>query len=100
MTEVRKDRVAALKSVQPVKLNTSSTANVLMESMQDAAIQGIGDEDGDIVADEEEATRLIHEVDRRLSWTYPYEAATQVAASTSVTELKTLLTMQDHPQYK
>lgn len=95
MTEVRKERIAALKAVQPVKLVTSSTVGELTKSAQDTANQNIGDEGADTVALQQEDTRLINEVDQRLSWTYPYEAATQIAASTSVTELKTLLAMQD-----
>lgn len=95
INEVRKERIAALKAVQPVKLVTSSTVEELTKSAQDTANQNIGDEGADIVALQQEETRLINEVDQRLSWTYPYEAATQVAASTSVTELKTLLAMQD-----
>ncbi|WP_340013829.1 helicase-exonuclease AddAB subunit AddA [Paenibacillus sp. FSL K6-1318] len=95
MTEVRKERIAALKAVQPVKLVISSTVEELTKSEQDMANQNIGDEGADTVALQQEETRLIREVDQRLSWMYPYEAATQVAASTSVTELKTLLAMQD-----
>ncbi|MGO4732090.1 helicase-exonuclease AddAB subunit AddA [Paenibacillus sp. 2KB_22] len=95
MTVVRKERIAALKAVQPVKLVTSSTVEELAKSAQDTANQNIADAGADTVALQQEETRLIHEVDQRLSWTYPYEAATQVAASTSVTELKTLLAMQD-----
>lgn len=95
MTAVRKERIAALKAVQPVKLVPSSTVEGLTKSAQDTANHNIQDADADTVALQEEETRLIREVDQRLSWTYPYEAATQVAASTSVTELKTLLAMQD-----
>jgi len=95
MTVVRKERIAALKAVQPVKLVTSSTVEELAKSAQDKANQNIADAGADMVALQQEETRLIHEVDQRLSWTYPYEAATQVAASTSVTDLKTLLAMQD-----
>ncbi|MGG4399536.1 helicase-exonuclease AddAB subunit AddA [Paenibacillus amylolyticus] len=95
MTEARRERIAALKAVQPVKLVTSSTVEELTKSAQDTANQNIEDESVDTVALQQEETRLISEVDQRLSWTYPYEAATQVAASTSVTELKTLLAMQD-----
>lgn len=95
MTVVRKERIAALKAVQPVKLVTSSTVEELAKTGQDTANQNIADAGADTVALQQEETRLIHEVEQRLSWTYPYEAATQVAASTSVTELKTLLAMQD-----
>ncbi|WP_339256480.1 helicase-exonuclease AddAB subunit AddA [Paenibacillus sp. FSL R5-0713] len=95
MTVVRKERIAALKAVQPVKLVTSSTVEELTMNAQDTVNQNIADTGADTVALQQEETRLIHEVDQRLSWTYAYEAATQVAASTSVTELKTLLSMQD-----
>ncbi|GAS83115.1 helicase-exonuclease AddAB subunit AddA [Paenibacillus amylolyticus] len=95
MTEVRKERIAALKAVQPVKLVIPATVEELTKIAQDTANQNIGDEGADTAALQQEETRLINEVDQRLSWTYPYEAATQVAASTSVTELKTLLAMQD-----
>ncbi|WP_336761959.1 helicase-exonuclease AddAB subunit AddA [Paenibacillus sp. USHLN196] len=95
MTEVRKERIAALKAVLPVELIPSSTVEKLTESAQNAANLNFGDEGADPGISQEEETRLIREVDQRLSWTYPYEAATQVAASTSVTELKTLLSMQD-----
>ncbi|WP_458123469.1 helicase-exonuclease AddAB subunit AddA [Paenibacillus sp. Z3-2] len=95
MTEVRKERIAALKAVQPVRLAPSSTVKELTESAQNVANQNFGDEGTDPGISQAEETHLIREVDQRLSWTYPYEAATQVAASTSVTELKTLLAMQD-----
>ncbi|WP_339236041.1 helicase-exonuclease AddAB subunit AddA [Paenibacillus sp. FSL R5-0517] len=95
MTVVRKERIAALKAVQPVKLVTSSTVEELTMNAQDTVNQNIADTGADTVALQQEETRLIHEVDQRLSWTYAYEAVTQVAASTSVTELKTLLSMQD-----
>lgn len=95
MTEVRKERIAALKAVQPVNLVPTSTVEELTESAQDAVNQNFGDGDGNKFVIQEEEARLIREIDQRLSWRYPYEAATQVAASTSVTELKTLLAMQD-----
>ncbi|WP_211745497.1 helicase-exonuclease AddAB subunit AddA [Paenibacillus sp. Marseille-Q4541] len=37
------------------------------------------------------------EIDGVLSWSYPYMASAQTAASTSVTEMKALLAMQEHP---
>ncbi|MGN7414199.1 helicase-exonuclease AddAB subunit AddA [Paenibacillus sp. SAF-068] len=95
MTSVRKERIAALKAIQPVKLVSSSTVEELTQRAQDTANQNIQAAGADTVALQEEETRLVREVDQRLSWTYAYEAATQVAASTSVTELKTLLAMQD-----
>lgn len=36
-------------------------------------------------------------IDEVLSWTYPYTASAHTAASTSVTEMKALLAMQEHP---
>lgn len=97
MTEVRKERIAALKAVQPVELFPSPTEIEMSQDGQDAALRDIGDEDVSSAAGLQKGIQLIREVDKRLSWTYPHQAATQVAASTSVTELKTLLAMQDHP---
>ncbi|NEU63210.1 helicase-exonuclease AddAB subunit AddA [Paenibacillus sp. ALJ109b] len=95
MTEVRKHRIAALKAVQPVELFPSSTEDEMIEDTQDATPRDISEEDVFTIG-EQEGIQLLREVDKRLSWTYPHQAATQVAASTSVTELKTLLAMQDH----
>lgn len=95
MTEVRTERIAALKAVQPVKLIPSSAEQVQVEGSPDATLAGTRQEDGSAEAIEGIGW-LNREIDKRLSWTYPHEAATQVAASTSVTELKTLLAMQDH----
>ncbi|QLG39259.1 helicase-exonuclease AddAB subunit AddA [Paenibacillus sp. E222] len=95
MTEVRKHRIAALKAVQPVELFPSSTEEEMMEDTQDAAPRDISEEDVSTIG-QQEGVQLLREVDKRLSWTYPHLAATQVAASTSVTELKTLLAMQNH----
>jgi len=96
MTEVRKHRIAALKAVQPVEeLFPSSTEEEMIEDTQDSTPRDISEEDV-FTVDEQEGVQLLREVDKRLSWTYPHQAATQVAASTSVTELKTLLAMQDH----
>ncbi|OAX47287.1 helicase-exonuclease AddAB subunit AddA [Paenibacillus sp. AD87] len=95
MTEVRKHRIAALKAVQPVELFPSSTEEEMVEDTQDAALRDISEEDVFTIG-EQEGVQLLREVDKRLSWAYPHQAATQVAASTSVTELKTLLAMQDH----
>lgn len=39
------------------------------------------------------------EIARRLEWPYPFAAASGIAAKTSVTELKSLLSMQDQPSY-
>lgn len=71
MTEVRKERTAALKAVQPVKLVTSSTVEELTKSAQVTANQNIGDEGAATVDPQQEEARLINEVDQRLSWTYP-----------------------------
>jgi len=95
MTEVRKHRIAALKAVQSVELFPSSTEEEMIEDTQDSTPRDISEEDVFTIG-EQEGIQLLREVDKRLSWTYPHQAATQVAASTSVTELKTLLTMQDH----
>ncbi|SDL45067.1 DNA helicase/exodeoxyribonuclease V, subunit A [Paenibacillus sp. OK060] len=95
MTEVRKHRIAALKAVQPVELFPSSTEEEMVEDTQDATLRDISEEDVFTIG-EQEGVQLLREVDKRLSWAYPHQAATQVAASTSVTELKTLLAMQDH----
>ncbi|WP_433921594.1 helicase-exonuclease AddAB subunit AddA [Paenibacillus taichungensis] len=95
MTEVRKHRIAALKAVQPVELFPSSTEEEMIEDTQDATLRDISEE-AVFTIGEQEGLQLLREVDKRLSWMYPHQAATQVAASTSVTELKTLLAMQDH----
>lgn len=39
------------------------------------------------------------EIARRLEWPYPFAAASGIPAKTSVTELKSLLLMQDQPSY-
>ncbi|QOS80297.1 helicase-exonuclease AddAB subunit AddA [Paenibacillus sp. JNUCC31] len=99
ITEVRKHRVAALKAVQPVDLLPSSVEKEMHEDEQDAILRDSPIEQGGTPG-AQEGVQLIHEVerevDRRLSWTYAHHAATQVAASTSVTELKTWLAMQGH----
>ncbi|UPK42339.1 helicase-exonuclease AddAB subunit AddA [Paenibacillus pabuli] len=95
MTEVRKHRIAALKAVQPVELFPFSTEEEMIEDTQDATPRDIGEENVMTIG-EQEGVQLLREVDKRLSWTYPHQAATQLAASTSVTELKTLLAMQEH----
>ncbi|MGC5773827.1 helicase-exonuclease AddAB subunit AddA [Paenibacillus pabuli] len=100
ITEVRRLRVAALKAVQPVDLLPSSVEIEMIDNEQDATLRDSQIEEQGLTSDAQEGAQLIHEVeqevDRRLSWTYAHHAATQVAASTSVTELKTLLAMQDH----
>jgi ATP-dependent helicase/nuclease subunit A len=95
MTEVRKHRIAALKAFQPVELYPSSSEEEMIEDTDDSTPRDISEE-AVLSIGEQEGVQLLREVDKRLSWTYPHQAATQVAASTSVTELKTLLAMQDH----
>lgn len=50
------------------------------------------EEEGDV-----EAAALRAAVESRLSWTYPYAAASRIAAKTSVTEMKALLALQEEP---
>lgn len=40
---------------------------------------------------------LSRAVASRLGWSYPYEAASQISAKTTVTEMKTMLAIQDDP---
>ncbi|MEF3354289.1 helicase-exonuclease AddAB subunit AddA [Paenibacillus sp. GYB006] len=47
------------------------------------------------VSEESESHKM--KIDEVLSWTYPYTASAHTAASTSVTEMKSLLAMQEHP---
>lgn len=47
------------------------------------------------VSEETECNKT--KIDEVLSWTYPYLASAHTAASTSVTEMKALLAMQEHP---
>ncbi|MBM6994915.1 helicase-exonuclease AddAB subunit AddA [Paenibacillus sp. DXFW5] len=47
--------------------------------------------------DDSEAAAVKEAVATRLSWTYPYAAASRIAAKTSVTEMKALLAMQEEP---
>lgn len=48
-----------------------------------------------VISEESESNKM--KIDEVLSWTYPYTASAHTAASTSVTEMKALLTMQEHP---
>ncbi|MFE4711329.1 UvrD-helicase domain-containing protein [Paenibacillus sp. NPDC056722] len=71
------------------------------------------DEDGEAGAERELALAALQEgqpvpslgteaeteIAGRLKWTYPYAAASRIPAKTSVTELKTLLSMQEQPSY-
>ncbi|MFF2909640.1 UvrD-helicase domain-containing protein [Paenibacillus sp. NPDC057934] len=71
------------------------------------------DEDGEAGAERELALAALQEgrsvpelgttardeIASRLAWTYPYVAASRIPAKTSVTELKTLLSMQEQPSY-
>lgn len=45
----------------------------------------------------EEMETSLQKIDEVLSWTYPYQVSSQTAASTSVTEMKAMLAMQEHP---
>ncbi|PYY27493.1 helicase-exonuclease AddAB subunit AddA [Paenibacillus illinoisensis] len=91
LAEARQERMKALQAVKPVILHPSTIHGEMDRdlpdepSRDDAKIDGVGME-----------TEWMQNVERRLSWTYPYEAATRVAASTSVSELKTMLAIQDH----
>jgi ATP-dependent helicase/nuclease subunit A len=48
-------------------------------------------------AEDVEAAEMRVMVESRLNWTYPYAAASRVAAKTSVTEMKALLSLQEEP---
>ncbi|MCJ8011430.1 helicase-exonuclease AddAB subunit AddA [Paenibacillus sp. KQZ6P-2] len=50
-----------------------------------------------INVDPEESLLDQSEIGSRLNWQYPYESASRLAAKTSVTEMKKLLTLQDQP---
>jgi ATP-dependent helicase/nuclease subunit A len=78
LTELRAERVTALQKMQPVRLNSSAVVIEQSEGMSDDAPSEIGE---------------------RLSWTYPYESASEVAASTSVTEIKSMFSMQEDVSY-
>ncbi|UQZ32945.1 ATP-dependent helicase [Paenibacillus sp. PK3_47] len=45
------------------------------------------------------ATPSKPEITKRLEWQYPYAAASGIPAKTSVTELKSMLSMQDQPSF-
>ncbi|MGF9698739.1 helicase-exonuclease AddAB subunit AddA [Paenibacillus sp. MABNR03] len=92
MTEIRQERMSALQAAKPVNLLPSTiNLNEMVVSTPDGTSQeGM---DIDQVSLEKQC---VQNVDQRLSWTYPYEAATRIAASTSVSELKAVLAIQDH----
>lgn len=102
LNELRRERKAALEKMQPVTL-VDIVPNTDINRPIDA------DNSYDVAPDEKQAHEqglyaaapqdLLREVDRRLSWTYPYESASQVAASTSVTEIKSLLSVQEYALY-
>ena len=89
--EARLERMNALQAVKPVHLDPSPIHNEMVRDLQDEPSRE--DVNIDRVATD---TEWVQNVERRLSWTYPYEAATRVAASTSVSELKAILAIQDH----
>ncbi|MCM3784490.1 helicase-exonuclease AddAB subunit AddA [Neobacillus mesonae] len=50
-----------------------------------------------VVSRLEDKEEVVKQIDHALAWTYPYIAAAKAPASTSVTEMKTLLGSQDRP---
>lgn len=70
----RKNKLKALHKLEPVELDSAT-------AQQEEA-----------VSDHQREA-----IDRRLSWSYRYEAVSQISAKTSVTEMKKLLTLQDSP---
>nr|WP_154957788.1 helicase-exonuclease AddAB subunit AddA [Paenibacillus xylanexedens] len=113
LTELRRERLDALHAAKPVRLNPSTEVIDHTEGVQANPVSEIEsvtadqktDELVDLKADSEEVLEvnvhnaLVREIDKRLSWTYPYESASQVAASTSVTEIKSLLSTQEDTSY-
>lgn len=91
LAEARQERMNALQAVKPVILHPSTITGEMDRDSQDEPSRE--DVKVDRVVTE---TEWMQNVERRLSWTYPYEAATRIAASTSVSELKTMLAIQDH----
>ncbi|MGQ8872825.1 helicase-exonuclease AddAB subunit AddA [Paenibacillus sp. TSA_86.1] len=85
MNELRTERTTALQELQPVRLN-SSAAVIEQSDLNES--------------NEEVLDGLVREIDKRLSWTYPNEQASHVAASTSVTEMKSLLSNQEDVSYR
>ncbi|KAA8782703.1 ATP-dependent helicase/nuclease subunit A [Paenibacillus sp. 4624] len=113
LTGLRRERLAALHAAKPVRLNPSTEVIDHTEGVQANPVSEIEsvtadqktDERTELKADSEEVLEvnvqnaLVREIDKRLSWTYPYESASQVAASTSVTEIKSLLSTQEDTSY-
>ncbi|WP_338540208.1 helicase-exonuclease AddAB subunit AddA [Paenibacillus tundrae] len=95
MSEVRKERIAALQAVQPVQLRISEERSDEAADLLELAQQDNGHRD-EVTEDGQTDVSLMEQVNQRLSWAYPHTAATQVAASTSVSELKTLLAKQEY----
>lgn len=113
LTELRRERLTALQAAKPVRLNPSAAVIEHPEGVQANPFSEIesvtADQKTDALADlkaySEEVldvnaqNALVREIDKRLSWTYPYESASQMAASTSVTEIKNLLSTQEDVSY-
>ncbi|MDP9699365.1 ATP-dependent helicase/nuclease subunit A [Paenibacillus intestini] len=113
LTELRRERLDALHAAKPVRLNPSTEVIDHTEGVQANPVSEIEsvtadqktDELVDLKANSEGVldvnaqNALVREIDKRLSWTYPYESASQVAASTSVTEIKSLLSTQEDTSY-
>ncbi|CAI6071455.1 ATP-dependent helicase/nuclease subunit A [Paenibacillus sp. JJ-100] len=120
-TELRRERMSALQTMQPVRLISSAEIPEQSDGMTGidfAEVEFVESEKGiDVSSDLKEGsheenvmdepgrgdtllgTTLVREIEKRLSWTYPYESASQVAASTSVTEIKSSLLMQEDVSY-
>ncbi|MCK6075432.1 helicase-exonuclease AddAB subunit AddA [Paenibacillus silvae] len=102
LNELRRERKAALEQMQPVRLGEAAPNTGIHMHVDEMNLH-------DLVPDEKQAHEqglpdhdqhaLLREVDRRLSWTYPYESASQVAASTSVTEIKSQSSVQEYASY-
>ncbi|WP_308722829.1 helicase-exonuclease AddAB subunit AddA [Paenibacillus polysaccharolyticus] len=113
LTELRRERLDALHAAKPVRLNPSTEVIDHTEGVQANPVSEIEsvtadqktDERTELKANSEEVLEvnvqnaLVRDIDKRLSWTYPYESASQVAASTSVTEIKSLLSTQEDTSY-
>ncbi|WP_342552113.1 helicase-exonuclease AddAB subunit AddA [Paenibacillus sp. FSL R7-0652] len=83
ITELRRERMEALQAVKPVELMPSPLVKEHSVEMSEGPL----------------VEELVHEIDKRLSWTYPFESASHVAASTSVTEIKSLIPTQEDVSY-
>ncbi|QWU18503.1 UvrD-helicase domain-containing protein [Paenibacillus sophorae] len=108
-------KIAGKEGAAPVTLRgdlSNWSVSVLPSSELETGLHSVKDdgEDG-----EETRRKTLHELSRgmpvtaysgtddsaaeRLSWHYPYAAAAGIPAKTSVTELKSLLSLQDRPSY-